>query len=62
MQNGFSPAHLERMLPLPIDYYVLSTQHRLQNVRQAFINDHFVVYDAEDLRNAPKPLRLADAP
>jgi len=60
MQNGFSPARLEGMLTLPIDYYVLNTPHELQNVRRAFINPDFVVYDAEDLRNAPKPLRLAD--
>jgi len=59
MADGFSIAGLERMLPLPIDYYVLRTRNQLLNARQAFRNRDFVVYDAEDLRNAGKPLRLA---
>ena len=62
MQGGFSTEHLEKLLPLPIDYYVLRTQDQLAGTRHAFQNRDFVVYDAEDLRNAPKPLRLAAAP
>jgi hypothetical protein len=58
MENGFSPARLEAMLSLPIDYYVLRRQHQLAGARHAFINGDFVVYDAEDLRNAEKPLRV----
>ena len=58
MQNGFSIANLEKSLPLPIDYYVLATRNQLAGARHAFMNRDFVVYDAEDLRNAPKPLRL----
>ena len=58
MQNGFSIANLEKSLPLPIDYYVLATRNQLVGLRHAFMNRDFVVYDAEDLRNAPKPLRL----
>ena len=58
MQNGFSTGHLQNMLPLPIDYYVLRRRNELAGARHAFMNRDFVVYDAEDLRNAPKPLRL----
>lgn len=58
LQNGFSIASLEKSLPLPIDYYVLATRNQLVGARHAFMNRDFVVYDAEDLRNAPKPLRL----
>lgn len=59
MEDGFSIVGLERMLPLPIDYYVLRRRNQLGGARQAFANKDFVVYDAEDLRNAAKPLRLA---
>jgi hypothetical protein len=58
MQDGFSTAGLERMLPLPIDYYVLRRQNQLAGARAAFMNRDFVVYDAEDLRNTAKPLRV----
>ncbi len=58
MQNGFSAAGLEKMLPLPIDYYVLRTEHQLDGPRRSFRTKDFVVYDAEDLRNATKPLRV----
>jgi len=58
MQNGFVPARLEKMLTLPIDYYVLRSQNKLAGVRAAFTDDEFVAYDAEDLRNAQFPLRL----
>ena len=54
--DNFSTGHLETMLRSPIDYYVLRRQHQLTNARHAFINANFVVYEAEDLRNAPKPL------
>lgn len=59
MASGFSADGIEGMLTLPIDYYVVRSQHRLMGARQAFSTRDFVVYDAEDLRNASKPLRLA---
>ncbi len=58
MENGFSAAGLEKMLPLPIDYYVLRTEDQLDGPRRSFRTKDFVVYDAEDLRNATKPLRV----
>jgi hypothetical protein len=58
MQDGFSTTKLESLLPLPIDYYVLRRENQLIGARLAFSNRDFVVYDAEDLRNAPKPLRV----
>jgi len=60
MADGFSAARLESMLALPIDYYVVRSEHRLMGARQAFSTRDFVVYDAEDLRNASKPLRMAE--
>jgi hypothetical protein len=57
LANGFSPDRLERFLPLPIDYYVLSKQNQLAAAPYVFVNRDFVVYDAQDLRNAAKPLR-----
>jgi len=58
MRNGFSTATLESILPLPIDYYVLRRQNQLLGARYAFLNRDFVVYDAQDLRGARKPLQL----
>jgi len=55
-QDGFSIARLESDLPLPIDYYVLRKENELAIPRQAFVNRDFVVYDAQDLRTASKPL------
>lgn len=52
MQPGFSPQRLQAMLSLPIDYFVLQRPHKLANVRPAFQNREFAVYDATDLRNA----------
>ncbi len=59
MQGDFSPHGLESMLPLPIDYYVLERPNRLAGIRPAFVNSEFVVYDAQDLRNAATPLHAA---
>ena len=36
MQNGFTAAHLEGMLALPIDYYVLRAEHKLDGPRRSF--------------------------
>ncbi len=55
---GFSTQNLERMLARPVDYYVLRKRDELSGVRSVFSNRDFLVYDAEDLRNATKPLRL----
>jgi hypothetical protein len=59
MENGFSAAKLEALLPLPIDYYVLRKQNQLAGVQAAFADSDFLAYDAEDLRNAPKPLKCS---
>jgi hypothetical protein len=57
MANPFSRGRLESFLPLPIDYYVLRRQNQLAAAPYVFVNHDFVVYDAQDLRNAAKPLR-----
>jgi hypothetical protein len=57
MAQAYSPGRLESFLPLPIDYYVLRRQHQLAVAPYVFVNHDFVVYDAQDLRNAAKPLR-----
>jgi hypothetical protein len=57
MAGPFSPERLESFLPLPIDYYVLRRQNQLSLAPYVFLNRDFVVYDAQDLRNAVKPLR-----
>lgn len=59
MQGMFTPQHLQEMLSLPIDYYVLRRQNQLQSVPPIFHNGEFVVYDAADLRRTVAPLRLA---
>lgn len=61
MQDGFSPQHLENMLSLPIDYYVLKRQNQLQEIRPVFRNTDFVVYDSTDLKNASGPLRVVES-
>lgn len=58
MESGFSRPRLESLLPLPIDYYVLKREHSLAPVKPVYENADFVVYDAQDLRNASTSLRL----
>jgi hypothetical protein len=62
IEPGYSLQRLQAHLALPIDYYVLSPQHRLAAIRPVFANSAFLVYDANDLRNAPAPLRAANNP
>lgn len=62
IEPGYSLTRLQAHLSLPIDYYVLSPQHRLAPVRPVFANSAFLVYDANDLRNSPAPLRAANNP
>jgi hypothetical protein len=50
MEGEFSRGRLESMLPLPIDYYVVKSAHRLPGRRTAFRNQEFYVYDAQDLK------------
>jgi hypothetical protein len=57
MASQFSAERLESFLPLPIDYYVLRRQNQLARAPYVFADRDFVVYDAQDLRNAAKPLR-----
>ncbi|MGC2661549.1 MAG: hypothetical protein WA324_26645 [Bryobacteraceae bacterium] len=58
MKGNFSVPRLRSLLPLPIDYYVLNSKHRLAKVPPVFENAEFEVYDAEDLRSASTSLRL----
>jgi hypothetical protein len=58
MEGGFSRPRLEALLPLPIDYYVFKRKHSLAPLKPVYQNAEFVVYDAQDLRNASTSLRL----
>jgi hypothetical protein len=62
MEQGYSPQRLQANLALPIDYYVLTRANRLLGIKPVFVNEQFLVYDANDLRNAPGPLRSATMP
>jgi hypothetical protein len=59
MERDFSPTRLQGLLTLPIDYYVLKRENQLDGVRAVFTNEEFTVYDAQDLRETPRALRLA---
>jgi hypothetical protein len=59
MEGPFSAVRLQSFLTLPIDYYVLKRQNQIDGVRAVFTNEEFTVYDAQDLRDAPKALRPA---
>jgi hypothetical protein len=50
MEGGFSRGRLQGLLPLPIDYYVVKSAHRLPGMPTAFRNQEFYVYDAQDLK------------
>lgn len=58
MAGPFTARRLENMLSLPVDYYVLKRNHKLQNIRPVFENSEFAVYDAQDLRNSSTSLRV----
>ena len=58
MMGDFTALRLEKMLDLPVDYYVLKHEHKLKGIKPVFENDEFVVYDAQDLRNSSTSLRL----
>ncbi|HZS55496.1 MAG TPA: hypothetical protein VFA65_13940 [Bryobacteraceae bacterium] len=57
MQDGYSVQRLGAALSQPIDYYVLTRANRIEAIKPVFANEEFEVYDANDLRNAPSPLR-----
>ncbi|MBV8072298.1 MAG: hypothetical protein JO270_20520 [Acidobacteriaceae bacterium] len=67
MEPPFSPSHLQSLLSLPVDYYVLrrldalaaGEDHHYSGIPAVFSNEEFVVYEAEELRNAPGKLRFA---
>ncbi|MGI9069749.1 MAG: hypothetical protein ACR2JB_00085 [Bryobacteraceae bacterium] len=59
MQGQFSPARMQGILSLPVDYYVLKRANHLAEVKPVFENREFVVYDSEDLRKSATPLRRA---
>jgi hypothetical protein len=61
MEGAFSVSRLDSLLPLPIDYYVLKREHRLASVKPVYETPEFVVYDAQDLRNASTSLRFGTA-
>lgn len=66
VQTPLSGDHLERMLALPIDYYVFkrgnivgtSTVDGRLSAKPAFSNSEFTVYDANSLRILPGRLTL----
>ena len=58
MMGDFTALRLEKMLDLPVDYYVLKREHKLKGIKPVFENKEFVVYDAQDLRNSSTSLRL----
>jgi hypothetical protein len=58
MDGRFTAARLEDMLSLPIDYYVLRRSHTLARIKPVFENKDYLVYDAQDLRNASTSLRI----
>jgi hypothetical protein len=55
----FSPERLNEMLRLPVDYYVVKRENQLADVKPAYQNHEFVVYDSRDLKNAATPFRRA---
>lgn len=57
MEPAFTPGRLQKLLPLPIDYYVLKRENQLSSVQPVYQNSQFLVYDAQDLRNASTSLR-----
>ena len=59
MTRAYSPEELEKMLRLPVDYYVLEKSNALEGVKSVFANSEYVVYDAQDLREAREPLQVA---
>ena len=50
LEGRFARERLERMLTLPIDYYVVKKEHQLPGIRTAYQNSEFYVYDAQDLK------------
>ncbi len=60
MLEPYSVRGLRNMLPLPIDYYVLSQSHALAGVKPAYSNSRYVVYDAQDLREWHGVLKTRD--
>jgi hypothetical protein len=58
MEGEFSVETMEQNLTLPIDYYVFRNPNQVSGVKAVFLNKDFTVYDAQDLRDAHKPLRL----
>jgi hypothetical protein len=58
MDGQLTAARLEDMLSLPIDYYVLRRKHAIERIKPVFANRDYLVYDAQDLRNASTSLRI----
>jgi hypothetical protein len=56
MAGSFRAGKLQDMLEYPIDYYVLKRANMLRTVRPVFATREYLVYDAQDLRNAPADL------
>lgn len=67
MRPKFSAERLQGMLALPVDYYVLKRENALAAVREGhvtlvpavFRNGEYVVYEANQLRNASGALQVA---
>lgn len=58
MDGRFTAARLEDMLSLPIDYYAVNRKHAIKGIEPVFANRDYLVYDAQDLRNASTSLRI----
>jgi hypothetical protein len=56
MAGDYSTSRLARLLSLPIDYYVLQRSHAVPGVRPVFMDNQYVVYDANDLKTALRTL------
>ena len=50
MDGTYSAERLRNFQTLPIDYYVLQSQHQLAGAVPVFANKNFAVYDAQDLK------------
>jgi hypothetical protein len=62
MSQGYSTDLLQETLRQPIDYYVLRREHQLTGIKPTYSNSEFVVYDAQDLREAREPLTQMERP
>ena len=53
MEGDYSEKRLQRLLFLPIDYFVLKRAHKLAGIKPVFGTDALLVYDAQAIRTSP---------